>query len=122
MIETALELDPRFAYAMIMLGYICITEALTQRTDCPQARLDRAIELATSALALDDSLGDAHSVLCQAFRYKGEHNRALEHGKQAVSLSPESADANMYYCGVLLSVGRGEEARDGSEKHGRSHG
>jgi tetratricopeptide (TPR) repeat protein len=110
LIEKALELDPNFAYAMVILGYSCITEGLTVRAGTPEPLFERAIELGDQALALDDSLGDAHAMLCQAFRYKGEHDRAVAHGEQAVALNPDSADANMFFCGGLLSVGRGAEA------------
>ena len=110
MIEKALELDPGFAYAMVLLGRIYITEGLTVPAISSQACFDRAIELGNQALALDDSLGDAHGMLCNAHRYEGEHDRAVEHGQQAVSLNPDSADSNAYFSGGLVSVGRGAEA------------
>jgi adenylate cyclase len=112
MVEKALALDPGFAYAMVVLGRMCIGEGLGERTDSARAHFDRAIELGNQALALDDSLGDAHAMLCQAFKYKGEHDRAVEHGQQAVALHPYSADSNMFFSGVLQCVGRGEEAMD----------
>ena len=110
LLEKALELDPTFAYAMVLLGYNYVIEGITDRTNSAHAWFDRAIELGSQALALDDSLGDAHGMLCQALRYKGEHDRALEHGQQAVSLNPDSADSNMLLSGGLLSVGKGQEA------------
>jgi adenylate cyclase len=112
LIEQALALDPKFAYAMVVLGRICIGEGLRERTNYQQACFDRAIELGSQALALDDTLGDAHAMLCQAYKYKGEHDRAVEHGQQAVALNPDSADSYLFFSGALQCVGRGEEAMD----------
>ena len=112
LIGKALELDPRFAYAMVLLGLNYNTEGLTVPANSSQACFDRAIELGSQALTLDDSLGDAHAMLCNAFRYKGEHDRALEHGQQAVSLNPDSADSNASFSGGLASAGRGAEAME----------
>ncbi len=112
LIEEALELDAGFAYALFLLGQSCIIEGNSGRSKSPQACFDRAVELGNQALALDDSLGDAHALLCQAFRFKGEHDRAIEHGELAVTLNPDSADSNMYFSSALQGVGRGEEAME----------
>ena len=111
MFEKALELDPGFAYAMVLLGWTYVREVVNfGRRESPEACFDQAIELGNRALAIADYLGDACTLLSQAYRNKGEHERALEYGKQAVTLNPDDADSNAWYSLVLSRTGSGEEA------------
>jgi hypothetical protein len=62
MFEKAVELDPQYAEAYASLGWTYWLEwALRWSTD-PQA-LERALVLAQQAVALDDSLPEAHTSL-----------------------------------------------------------
>ncbi|MCZ6558953.1 MAG: tetratricopeptide repeat protein [SAR324 cluster bacterium] len=115
LVEKALELDPKFAYATVLLGRTYVTEAVSGRSETPDKSLDRAIKLGNQALVLDETLSEAHGLLCQTFRYKGEHDRAVEHGQRALALNPDDADSTTNFASVLARVGRGVEALDRME-------
>ena len=66
-----------------------------------------------AALALDDSIAEAHNNLAYALRRQGaaNHDRALAHYGRALALKPALAEAYVYRGALLASLGRLEEAR-----------
>ena len=56
-----------------------------------RAALDRAIEAAKKAVALDDSLAEAHTLLGWTLLWKKQHDLAIAELERAVSLDPNSA-------------------------------
>src|SRR5262249_58044523 len=69
--------------------------------------LERALEMAQKAVALDDSLPFAHSVL--SWVYGNKHDQALAEGDRALTLDAINADSYARQAGVLLGAGRPEE-------------
>jgi TolB-like protein/Tfp pilus assembly protein PilF len=108
--ERALELDPGYAlaYAGIAMAYSEMGE--TGLMD-PNPAYEMGRKAAEAALALDDSLPEAHCVLAQLkavfdFDYRGaeiEFERALE-------LSPSSADTLDFYGRMCAALGRHDES------------
>jgi adenylate cyclase len=64
--EKAIELDPQYAEAYMGLGWTYWREWAWRWSADPQA-LERALALAHKALALDDSLPNAHSLLSEVY-------------------------------------------------------
>ena len=92
MFEKAIELDSRYAGAYAWLSWIYYTEWLWRWSADPQT-LEQASELAQKALALDDSLPVAHSLLSLVYEQKQQYDQALAEGEQAIALDPNNADS-----------------------------
>ena len=86
--ESALELDLGYAtaYSRLALNYIYrwIYGGSTKRKDS----VDVGFELASKAVALDDELALAHTALCWAHLWQGEHDKAISEGQLATTLDP----------------------------------
>lgn len=66
--------------------------------------------MARKALAMDDSISMAHSLLCSLYIHKRECGKAIAEGERAVALEPSGAFAHEWYAGSLSCAGRYEEA------------
>ena len=76
----------------------------------PRESIEKGIEMAQKALAMDDSIADAHALLGHFYALKREYDKAIAEGERAVALDPGGADAHMWYAMSLYYVGRPEEA------------
>ncbi|HUL11184.1 MAG TPA: tetratricopeptide repeat protein, partial [Methylococcaceae bacterium] len=76
----------------------------------PRESLEKAIELAQKAIALDDAYAQAHGLLSLLYSDKREYEKALAEGQRAVALDPNGADVHAYYAMSLTYAGRPEEA------------
>ena len=79
-------------------------------TKSPQETLEKGIELAQKALAMDDSIADAHGLLCALYMLKREYDKAIAEGERAVALNPGGTSALVNYATSLTYAGRPEEA------------
>jgi adenylate cyclase len=61
--EEATALDPEFAVGYTYLAWTYLIEVHLGFSDSPERSMEKALELAQKALALDDSLADAHALL-----------------------------------------------------------
>jgi len=50
--------------------------------------LDRALEMAKKAVAIDDSYFDGHYELCIIYLYEQQHEKALAEAEEILKLSP----------------------------------
>jgi DNA-binding winged helix-turn-helix (wHTH) protein/TolB-like protein len=108
--QEAISLDPNYAlaYAGIadshnMMGYWGV---VPPREAFPQAK-----EAANKSLAIDESLGEAHSALAYAqYEYDWDVSKAETNYKRAIELNPGYASAHQWYAEYLLISGRFEEA------------
>ena len=90
MLEKAIELDSKYALAFALLGSnYHLGWALSFSPD-PDA-LDRGLQLAQRAAALDDSLAVAHSVLAQIYLAKKQEEQALTEAQRCITLDPNAA-------------------------------
>lgn len=106
----ALADDPGYgaAYAGLAETYDLMPEygAMTQGEAYP-----RAIAAAQKALALDDSLAEAHAALAFAtFYWDWNVNRAFAEYQRAIQLDPRNVNALHWYASSLLPLGRYVEA------------
>jgi adenylate cyclase len=109
MFEKALALDPQYAEAYASLGFTYYLEWLWRWSADPQT-LERALALAQQAIALDDSLPIAHSLLSVVYTQKQQHDPAMAEGERAIALAPSNADSYAWQADVLNVAGRPEEA------------
>jgi TolB-like protein/Flp pilus assembly protein TadD len=106
----AVELDPNYALAR---AYVAQTHiALNGRASAPPEVLDRAFELASSALELDPQEGHAHRVIGQIWLFRRDYDTAERHYRLAVKLNPNDPDRKMALGYLLTMRGRFDEALD----------
>jgi adenylate cyclase len=106
--EKAVALDPQYAEAYEGLGWTYYREWLWWSVD--PRNLERALALAQQALALDDSLPNAHSLLSFLYAEKQQYDQALAEGERAIALDSNNADSYANQAAVLNRAGRPEEA------------
>ena len=108
--QKAIEREPGYApaYAGLADAYNIITffGASAPREVAPKAKA-----AATKALALDETLPDAHATLGWIKgNYDWEWLDAEEHFQRALELNPGSSNVSVYYSSLLSLLGRHQEA------------
>jgi adenylate cyclase len=110
MIEEAIAMCPENPMGYISLGWVYHHDYALGNTKSPRETLEKGIELAQKALAMDDSTSDAHILLCALYRRKGEYDKSIAEGERAVALNPSGTGALNNYAASLNVAGRPEEA------------
>ena len=108
--EEAIALDPQYAMAYSWLGFTHWMDVFFGSSKSPRESLNRAFELIKKAIALDDSLVDAHGQLSWLFVMTRQHDKGIAEAERAVALAPNSASAYFFLGRVLRFSGRPEEA------------
>jgi len=102
----AIAIDPGFAPA-----YAGLATAHAQRRVVPGDRLPEARDAALKALALDDSLADAHLLLGDIlFYYDLDPEGARREYERAIEIDPGFAEAHHAYAAYFSVAGRHDEA------------
>jgi adenylate cyclase len=109
MYEKALALDPTYAEADAWLGLTYHSEWLW-RWNADSQTLEHAFALAQKAIALDDSLPIAHTLLSVVYVQQQQYDQALAEGERAIALAPSNADSYAGQAEALNFAGRPEEA------------
>ncbi|HSE97637.1 MAG TPA: hypothetical protein VLD57_05155, partial [Blastocatellia bacterium] len=108
--EQAIAKDPDYAMAYAWLGTIYAGLGLgagAKRKEYQQ----KAEELASRALELDDTVTQAHLTLgVSAYRYHWDWAKAERYFKRAWELSPNDVEVNRAYSAYLASIGRLDES------------
>src|SRR5215470_16997989 len=94
LLEQSLAIDPTYARAAAMLSWTYV-HAYVQPSDgdyLSPAALDRALELAETAVHLDPRLPQARAQLGQVLLYKGQHDAAIAEFERAFALNPNYID------------------------------
>jgi serine/threonine-protein kinase len=107
--QRAVAADPDFApaYRGLADGY----SRIAAFTSTPSGEMIPLIRTAASkALALDDTLGEAHLDLARAYSDESNWAAAAREYRRALDLSPSSAEVHRYYGDYLLRIGHAEEA------------
>ncbi|MGD2125229.1 MAG: adenylate/guanylate cyclase domain-containing protein [Desulfobacteraceae bacterium] len=115
MFERAVDSDPEFSAAYAYMGYTHWAEWSLGWSQDPES-LERAFGLAQKAIALDDSLPEAHTILGEVYLWRKQHEQAIADLKRSVALNPNYADAIVGLGNVLNFAGRPEEAIELAKK------
>jgi TolB-like protein/tetratricopeptide (TPR) repeat protein len=107
--EKAVALDPQYAEAYARLGVTYYREWIWRWSADPRT-LERALALAQQAVALDDALPAAHTLLSLVYARQQQSEQALAEGERAIALDPNNADSHAFQAEVLNVAGRPEEA------------
>jgi adenylate cyclase len=113
--EMAIDRDPRYADAYAGLGLTYYEEWAQQWSQDPKI-LERAYDLATEAVNLNDSRVAAHTLLSHVYLRKGEYEQAVIEQERAIDLDPNDADGYRDLAEALIFAGRPEEAIEHIEK------
>ena len=107
--EQAIKLDPNYASA-----YAGLADALASLEQIGAARPEevqpKALEAASRALAMDDSLPEAHAAMASVRANNWELSAAEREARRAIELNPGFSLAHLYYSNMLRHLGRREES------------
>jgi len=110
MIEEAIATCPENPSGYIALGWVYLRDYVLGNTKSPRKTLEKAIELAQKALAMDDSIAIGHALMCALYGMKREYDKAIVEGERAVALNPGGTPELVNYGNSLRFAGRPEEA------------
>jgi tetratricopeptide (TPR) repeat protein len=80
-------------------------------TAAPRTEIDGLLFASTTApYAMDDSIAEAHGLLCVLYLRKREYDKAIAEGERAMALDPGGTYAVSMYTTCLNYSGRQEEA------------
>ena len=106
--ESALELDPEYAAAYARLAINYIFRWIQRWDESEKETIDKGLELALKAVAVDDQLALAHAALCWAYLWQGEHDKAIAEGQLAIELDPDDVVALERLALILIFAGDAE--------------
>ena len=108
--EEAIAICPELPPAYVLLGLVHSMEYWTSSGKSSQDSIEKGIEAAQKALALDDSNASAHALLGDFYWLKREYDKAISEGERAIALAPGEAVVHIMYAKNLVFAGRSEEA------------
>ena len=110
MIEEAIAICPENPMGYVHLGWVYHHDYVLGNTKSPGETIEKGIELAPKALAMDDFIPGAHALLSYFYLFKREYDKAIAEGERAVALDPGGTSALNSYANSLHNAGRAEEA------------
>jgi adenylate cyclase len=108
--EETIAMCPENPMGYIGLGWVNHHDYWLGNTKNPRETLEKAIELAQKAIAMGDSTGVPHSLLCALYTARKEFDKAIAEGERAVALNPGDPQSLNDYAFCLVLTGRPEEA------------
>lgn len=109
--EKAIKIDPEYGLAYAGLADAYNLMAIQGRMDIMEGR-DKAVELATHALELDENLAEAYTVLGSIYDYVDfEWEKAENAYQRALEINPNYSTAHHYYAEHLAILGLNVQAR-----------
>ena len=110
LIEETITLDPKYAQAYMYMGATHVIDLLGGWSKSPKDSLAKAIEWTQKALAMDDSLAEAHARLGHLLTFVKRHEEAIAEAEKAMAMDPNSAVVHNMACYVLRFSGKPAEA------------
>ena len=115
LIEETIALDPKYALAYMYMGATHFQDflymmSLNKTTKSPKESLAQSIEWTQKALAMDDTLAEAHARLGQLYSLSLRHDEAIVEAEKAIAMDPNSAVVHNYACIIYRVAGKPAEA------------
>ncbi|MBW1784946.1 MAG: hypothetical protein JRL30_29915, partial [Deltaproteobacteria bacterium] len=114
--KQAAKLDPNWDFAWTMLGWTYWAEARFGWSESPAESINRAVEIAQKAAAINPTLPEVHSLWSNINLLQGEYEKAITEGEKAIALGPNSALCHVLLVYPMICAGRFEEAITLAEK------
>jgi adenylate cyclase len=106
----ALEFDPKYARAMAVVGWTHLYDAMFRWVNNPAQSLKQAEEWAHRALAIDENVAHAHTILGRVYILTRQFEKGISAAKKAVDCEPNNAINIGSLAGSLYLAGKPEEA------------
>jgi adenylate cyclase len=94
----------------VLMGSVHQMEYWVDYGKSPRESTEKGIEMIQKALAMDDSLAIAHSMLGHLYLQKREYDKAVAEAERAVALDLGGEGVHTVYATLLYYAGRPEEA------------
>jgi adenylate cyclase len=114
--EQAVMLDPNWDIAWTLLAWTHWAEARFGWSESPAESINRAVEIAQKAEAINDTLPEVHSLWSNIYLVQEEYEKAITKGEKAIALGPNNALCHMLLAYTMICAGRFEEAIELAEK------
>jgi len=108
--EEMIAMCPEYPTAHMLMGYVHLQEYFLRIGNSPQESIEKGIEMAKKAIAMDDTIPLAHALLCALYSLKKEYDKGIAEGERAIALDPSGAVVHEWYAMSLGFAGRLEEA------------
>ncbi len=108
--EEALVMCPEVPMAYQLMAWVHVIDYWLGSTKSPRESTEKGIEMIQKALALDNTLAEAHALLSHLYIQKRDYDKAIAEGERAVALNPSGATAIAFYAVSLQYACRSEEA------------
>jgi adenylate cyclase len=108
--EEAIATCPEVPMAYQLMAWVHVIDYWLGTTDSPRESTNKGIAMIQKAIALDDTLAEAHAILSHLYTQKREYDKSIAEGERAVALNPSSATAIAFYAVSLQFACRPEEA------------
>ena len=108
--EETIALDPQYAQAYMYMGATHMMDFLLGSSKSPKESLAQGIELTQKALAMDDTLAEAHARLGYLYAFVNRHEEGIAEAEKAVVMDPNSAMAHNMLGFVYRYAGMPAEA------------
>ena len=110
LLERAVSLDPKFAIAWVKLASLHWQVARAYWTDTPDRSLEKAADYLQRALAIDETLPDAHAYLGLVYLIQRRFEDAIAAGERAIDLGANTAEAYVILAHTLSLAGKPSDA------------
>jgi tetratricopeptide (TPR) repeat protein len=117
----ALSLDADFGAAYAMLAWSYVFEYTNGWAENREQALDKALELASKAIELNDRLPVAYFAKGLVYRERREYVQALAEAQRSIEIDPNYANGYVLMATLLYYAGRPEEGLRMIEKASRLH-
>ena len=116
LLERALELDPNYAIAWVMLGYIHqyysdVAAGVSDAEDGETA-LASMLECAQKAIEADPACADAYSLMAYYHRERNEFDEAIKCSEKSITLAPNNAENLATAAGTMTKAGKPERGME----------
>ena len=108
--EEVIAMCPEVPMAYQLMAWVHLLDYWLGSTKSHRESTEKGIEMIQKALALDDTLAEAHALLSHFYIQKREYDKAIAEGERAVALNPSGATVIAFYAVSLQYACKPEEA------------
>ena len=121
LLEKAIEIDPKYAWAWTMIGWTYFIDTRYGWHRPREESLKKLIEYGQKAVKLDDSIPDVYTLLASPHIWKKEHDKAIALAEKSIAIGPNSAESHAILGMYYRYAGRFEDSIRMTEKAIRLH-
>jgi adenylate cyclase len=114
--KEALALDPEHSGMYAAIGWTHMMDARLGWSRSRRESMEKALELAQKALAMDESHIAGGYLMAYIYRQQKQYEKSIAEVKRLIDLTPNDATGYKMLAGMLYPLGRGEETIAAAEK------